>query len=207
MNKPMKRASPPSADSPWLLTRASLIVVVAAVLTACSSTPLRFYTLVTPAEPVTAPAAEGPLFDLLPVSVPAQVDVPQLRFRDGPTELRLLEAHQWAAPLPEEIRDAIALRLGERFGARDVRRQPGAAGAEVAQIRVDVQRFDVAAGGQVQVEALWTVLRGTDAQRCQSRILRPAGRTPEDWVIGYQSALAEIADGIGTVLTAAGTCP
>lgn len=184
-----------------------LLLLISALVAACSSTPLRFYTLVTPGAAITAPAADGPLFDLLPVSVPAQVDVPQLRFRDGPTELRLLEGHQWAAPLPEEIRDAIALRLGERFAARDLRRQPGPVVAELAQIRVDIQRFDVDAEGRLQVDALWTVLRGADAQRCQSRLQRQTGRTPEDWVIGYQAALAEIAEGIGKVLTSGGPCP
>lgn len=185
---------------------AAALFLGAALLAACSSAPLRFYTLVAPAAADTA-AEEGPLFDLLPVSVPARVDVPQLRYRAGDTELRLLEGHQWAAPLPEEIRDALARRLGERFAARDLRRQPGRPDAGVAQIRVDLQRFEVAVDGRLQVEALWTVLRGTEAQRCHQRIVRASGTRPEDWVLGYQAALAEIADGIGTVLGGGQDCP
>lgn len=179
----------------------------AALLSACASAPLRFYTLVTPVTALERTAEEGPLFDLLPVTVPARVDVPQLRYRDGDTELRLLEGHQWAAPLPEEVRDALARRLGERFAARDLRRQPGRPNAEVAQIRVDIQRFEVAVDGQLQVEALWTVLRGTDAQRCYAGVDLQTGPKPEDWVRGYQAALADIADGIGTVLNGAPRCP
>jgi uncharacterized protein len=199
----------PGSPMRSFLSRSSGLLALAlmALLTACSHQPLRFYTLVSPAVAEGTTAEAGPLFDLLPVAVPAQVDVPQLRVRRGAAELCLLEGHHWAAPLPEEIRAALARRLGERYHARDLRRQPGPIDAEVAQIRVDVQRFEVQPEGRLQVEALWTVLRGGTALRCHSRLTRVTGPAPEAWVLGYQSALAEMADGIGAVLTGADACP
>lgn len=192
---------------------AGLTLGAAALLVGCSSTPLRFYTLVPPVSaavsaplaPV-APTAEAPVFELLAVSVPARMDIPQLRVRAGAADLRLLEGHQWASPLPEEIRDAIARRLVERHGARDLRRQPGPTHPQRVTLRVDIQRFEVDAAGHQQVDALWTVLRDGEAIRCESRIARQAGPSPEEWVIGYQQALVEIADAMGRVITGSGAC-
>ena len=68
--------------------------------------------------------------DVLPVSVPPQVDQPQWLVRAPDDSLQMLEQERWAAPLRDEIRSAVAERLIARWGAVDLRSLAQPAGAE-----------------------------------------------------------------------------
>ena len=68
-----------------------LLAAAAALLGACASAPMHYYTLL-PSAAAEAPNPAGSLaFELLPVSVPAQVDQPQLVVREGGQSVALLD--------------------------------------------------------------------------------------------------------------------
>jgi uncharacterized lipoprotein YmbA len=175
--------------------------------TGCRSVPTHFYTLMPPpsAEPRAA-AATAPLqVEILPVSVPPQVDVPQLVVRRGGEEVVPVDTRRWVAPLSAQLRVVLAADLHDAIGARDVYGLPHAAGAPLYQVQVNVQRFDSVLGGNADIDALWSVTDEADRSRsltCSSRASVPVGAGYDDLVGGHQRALAEIAQQIGAAVTA-----
>lgn len=170
---------------------------------ACGVAPPRFHTLLPlSAAPVPAPApttsaAALPRWELLPVTVPVQVDQPQMVVRLPDDTIALLEEDRWIAPVADEIRAAVALRIAQQLaeagttGASNVNSNTGAdssgaasaTGAAAAPAKrwllaIEVQRFDSAVGRQVRLEAVWT-LRTTDsalpALRCRSVLAQAVG--------------------------------
>jgi hypothetical protein len=135
-----------------------LAIGFAAVLAACSSTPTRFYTIdgVATASP---PATPSPLaVSVGPVSIPPLVDRSEIVVATTPNEVRLAEAHQWAAPLASQLSRAVARNLAVLLGAPSVTLFPQTSGAD-AQFRVaiEVQRFESREGEAATLDAVWTV--------------------------------------------------
>lgn len=171
-------------------------------LTACSSAPIRFYTLQPPSA---APASAGSapyLIEVPPVSIPAQDDQAQIVVRDGSQGVSLLEDDQWIAPLASEIRGRLSDVLVSDLGTQDVYGVPHAGDRPVYRVRVDVGRFDSVLGGYAQVDATWSVLRAAGGARisCRSRLREPVGAGMDALVKGHQKALGELAGQIAAVI-------
>jgi uncharacterized lipoprotein YmbA len=166
---------------------ASLTAVCASVLAACSSTPTQYLTLVPPAAR-TAPGsgdALGPA--LLTVTIPSQVDEPQLAVRRSDGSMALLETERWIAPLSDEIRTALSLDLAREWA-------PGS--ADGVRVTVDVQRFDSVPGQYALIDAVWTVATtGSESQRisCRSSIRIPVSAGYPALAKGHQAALEQLA--------------
>ncbi len=184
------------------------LLLAAALVGACASAPPTVYYTLQAVQPRSAPspAAGGFAIEVMPVSVPSQVDVPQLVIRRGPGELALLESRQWAAPLNREIRSALSEQLSAMLGVADVYRLSAAEGLPVLRIKVNVSRFEAWPGQQTVVGATWSISQGaTDAApsrtlTCATQISQPVGADYDDLVAGYQRAVqalgAEIAAGV-----------
>lgn len=179
--------------------------LAALLLAGCASAPAQYYTLVRPAA---APSAPSDLrIDVLPVTVPTQVDVPQLVIRQSDTEVALVENQQWIAPLGQEVRAAIAAELVTSLGAQDLSgtlRAPSAAPAY--RIRLDLRRFDSSPGRSVLIEAVWSVRRSArehDPAVCISRVEQPAAAGYPALVEAHQRALQRIAAQIAQAIRAA----
>jgi uncharacterized lipoprotein YmbA len=197
-----------------------LIVAVCAgalALGACGSAPpTHFYTLVPPAGEVVKPAAStaaGFQFELLPVTVPSQVDQPPLVVRQGGQGVAVLQGERWIAPLGDELRSALSANLMHDFNAQDVTGLP-ANGKAVLRIKLDVRRFDSVPGSYAFIEAAWSVrsLKGNESLSCASRVSEQVSDGYESLVEGHQRAVARLAGQIGAVAgaLAAGqtpTCP
>lgn len=177
---------------------AALLLV--ALVGGCASTPeTRFYTLLGPA-PATAEPVPAAAFaiEVLPVSVPEQVDVPQLVLRRSDGELSLVESRQWVAPLGRELRAAFADRLTRVLGARDVYRLAVVPGVQVWRVKVDVARFDSELGRYVLLDAGWSIGDDGNGARltCATQVREAVGSSYEALVAGHQRALAGVADHI-----------
>jgi uncharacterized protein len=188
--------------------------MAATLLAACASAPTHYYTLV-PA-PDSAPAENGmpsaPFqFELLPIGVPAQDDVPQLVVRQGGQSVNMLNGERWIAPLADEVRNALSVDLSRRLDAQDIRGGLPVDGKPVLRIKVDVNRFDSSPGAYALIEATWTIrpLKGDVVLTCTSRINESVGQGYEGLVAGHQQALGELADRIASVAPAlaAGSVP
>lgn len=194
--------------------RPVMAALAAVVLAACSSAPMHYYTLV-PA-PDSAPSDSGVppasfQFELLPVGIPAQDDVPQLVVRQGGQAVDLLNGERWIAPLADEVRSALSVDLSRRLHAQDITGGLPIDGKPVLRIKVDMNRFDSSPGNYALLEATWTIrpLKGEAVLTCSSRINESVGQGYQGLVAGHQQALGELAAQIASVAPslAAGTVP
>lgn len=194
---------------PWILAG-----VLA--LAGCASAPIRYYTLVSPTPRVTTPTPAPYAFELMPVGVPAQVDVPQLVVRAGGQGMQLLDGQRWIAPLGDEIRGALAADLTQALGVADLSGLP-ADGKPRLRIKVDVRRFESVPGQHASIDAAWSLHRvGTGtaqpALACVTRVDEKVGAGFDALVSGHQRALAALARRIATAARAyesgsTGGCP
>ena len=181
-------------------------------LAACASAPMHYYTLVAPADGAAAAAStpnRSPLpFELLPVSVPAQVDQPQLVVREGGQGVALLDGERWIAPLGDEVRSALSADLARELHSPDV---SGLAGGDkpVLRIKLDVRRFDSQPGSYALIEGSWSVrvMHGehADALACTSRVSETVGPGYDALVQGHQRAIEQLAAQIATVAYSLGS--
>lgn len=179
------------------------VATLAVVLGACGSAPpTHYYTLVPPADShATAGTAASPFqFELLPVTIPAQVDLPQMVVRQGGQGIAMVQGERWIAPLGDEVRGALSADLTRDFHAQDVTGLPSQ-GATSVRIKLDVRRFDSVPGNSATIDAAWSVrpLKGGDALACTSRISQTVGDGYDALVQGHQQAIEELARQIGTV--------
>ena len=120
-----------------------------ALLSACShSPPTRFYTLSDAAPEGTPPFGVG-LVRIVSVSIPGELDRPELVRRVGPNQLSIAGLDRWAAPLDQTI---------QRVLADDVSlRAPSSASGQQYAVSVDIREFYGDANCNVTLRAVWTV--------------------------------------------------
>lgn len=178
-----------------------LAATAAALLAACASAPLHYYTLLPAAASVADPATAIP-FEVLVVNVPAQVDRPQLVVRQGGQSVALLEGQRWIAPLADEVRGALAADLARALPGRDVGGMT-ASDKPLLQVSLDLRRFDSQPGGYALIDGAWRVHWRHDGklatQACTSRIRETVGPGYDALVQGHQQALAQLAQQIAAV--------
>lgn len=193
--------------------RCLLGVVAVLALAACASAPLHYYTLIAPAgesaEGV-VPASQAELslpFELLPVSIPAQVDQPQLVVREGGQGVALLNGERWIAPLGDEVRGALSADLARELHGQDVSGLPGN-DKPLLRIKLDLRRFDSQPGSYALIEGTWSVrqLHGAHADMlaCTSRVSVAVGPGYAALVEGHQRAIGQLAAQIASAARALG---
>ena len=178
---------------------------VASMLAGCaSSPPVNYYTLLQ-ADGASAQAA-APLrvagnqavIEMLPVSVPVQVDQPQIMLRDPAGLVTPRYSDRWSAPLGDELRLALSDRLTRRLGVADVYEVKAARGQPVWRVQMDVQRFDSILGDVAIIDATWR-LRAINMQApaslCRTSIRqRVAGSDISSIVAAHQIAVSTLGD-------------
>jgi uncharacterized lipoprotein YmbA len=126
--------------------------------------PSRFYMLRPLQATATSPGApggeSGPVLALGPINIPAYLDRPQIVTQAPGAEVKLSEFDRWAEPLGDNVSAVLANNLSSLLPT------------------VDVIRFDGPLGGDVVLEARWSLVSGVDeavvrAQR--SQFVQPAG--------------------------------
>jgi uncharacterized lipoprotein YmbA len=189
---------------------------IALTLAGCASAPLHYYTLVPPATDPTSdtssssPAMASLPFELLPVTVPAQVDQPQLVVRDGSQGVALLNGERWIAPLGDELRSALSTDLARQLHSQDVSALPGNDKPRL-RIKLDVRRFDSLPGSYALIDASWSVrvMHGANEGQggtlsCNSRVSETVGAGYDALVQGHQRAIGRLAAQIAAVAQSLG---
>ncbi len=168
--------------------------VALALLAACaSSPPSRFYTLSETAPEGTSAAGAGTI-TIGGVSVPGEIDRPELVRRTGPNQLNISELDRWAAPLDETIRRVLSDDIARRVPAR-------AAGPQHT-VFVDIHEFYGDAGCNVTLRAVWTLKQAagqpaTAARSATEEISVPAvGSCPASLAAAMSKALGQLSDRI-----------
>lgn len=180
-------------------------LVLTLLLAACGTSPAaRLYTLSVAAPPAN-PAAQGANVTIAvgPVTVPESVDRPQLLVREDANRVTIAEQHRWAEPLKGEIARVVAENLSHNLpGARVATWTQNAAIDADRRVTIDVQRFDSTLGGEVVVEALWSVRGKSGASRNGRSLMREPvhGQGYEALVAAHSRALATMSREIAAAL-------
>ncbi|MFK2876799.1 PqiC family protein [Rhodanobacter hydrolyticus] len=185
----------------WIFAGALALAVAG-----CASAPMHYYTLTTQGAPAVRIAPVPYPFELSPVNVPAQVDVPQLVVRTGGQGMQPLNDQRWIAPLGDEIHSALSADLASALGVADMGGLPGN-GQPRLRITLDVRRFESVPGDHALIEAAWSLhLAGTsggqDALSCTSLVNEQVGAGYDALVAGHQQALASLANRIAAAARA-----
>lgn len=180
--------------------RAWISGALALGLAGCASAPMHYYTLTMQGVPAERIAPVPYPFELSPVNVPAQVDVPQLVVRTGGQGMQPLDGERWIAPLGDEIRGALSADLAKALGVADMSGLPGN-GQPRLRITLDVRRFESVPGDHALIEAAWSLhMTGTsggqDALSCVSVARETVGAGYDALVAGHQQAVASLTDRI-----------
>jgi len=164
--------------------------------------------------PAVAAVATVPAWELAPVVVPVQLDVPQLVVRLADDSLAPLEHERWIAPLADELRAALALAIGQRLAAQPVPVALPAASASASapapaarpwRVAVEVLRMDSVVGRQVRLEAQWTLRPAAGAAspvRCRGVFEQPATAGVSALVASHRQLALQLGERIGAQLQA-----
>lgn len=189
--------------------------LLALLLAACGTSPATRYHSLHDAAPVGGGGGAERLVEVLPVTVPAAVDRPELVLTGDDGGLDVRESERWAGPLADELRDLITAALWRAARAADVYAAPiPAAASQLPQYRL-AARFEriEAKGATAAVAATWTVRRLPEgpAAACRAAATAPmADATPAAAVRAIGQASREIAAAIAESLVRVGggaPCP
>lgn len=179
------------------------VVWLVSIGASCTSAPVRYYTLTSP--PENTRRASETAVDVRVVHIPPQLKRPELMVRTGPTEVTLLDNERWAAPVSDEIKDALRLALARRLD-----RMTGSSSATAKlTLDLDVQRLEAEFGRHASLEASWSATltdtseqsKGARATSCTFQADEKIRAGYAEVVDGYQRAIAALADAIVSVLT------
>jgi uncharacterized lipoprotein YmbA len=172
---------------------------------ACSSAPIRYYTLIPPPDKPLQASKATPAIEVRVVHIPPQLNRSELMVRTGPTETMLLENEQWASSMRDEIKEAVRLELERRLSGRT---GLPPAFTKLA-LDIDVQRLEAELGRYALLEASWRAnLSGAGQPPSGAWVTTCTFRVDEEihsgyagMVEGYQREIAALADAIVAVLT------
>ena len=185
---------------------AVLWVIIIAGASGCARPPdTRFYVL-TPL-PATerardVPAGRPPLVGLHPVTLPEQLDRPQIVTRVGANQLQLAEFDQWAAPLRDSFTRVLAENLSILIPTERVPVFPWWPPVEY-EVAVDVVRFEGTLGGECSLVASWTLTRTGRREAAttgRSSHTEPAGESYATMVSAGSRLIGALGRDIATAL-------
>jgi uncharacterized lipoprotein YmbA len=180
------------------------IACIVAAGAACTSAPVRYYTLTPPPQPDGPPAASTPAIEVRLVHPMPLLHRAELMIRRGQTEVMLLENEQWATPLDDEIKNALRVEVQRRLSDK------AAPVPNVTKLllAIDVQHFDAELGRYVLLEVSWTAAAYSTAGQSAAWTATCAFRAEERidagyprMVAGYQREIAALAAAIVAALT------
>jgi uncharacterized lipoprotein YmbA len=167
-----------------------LLLVVIGLAGCGNSPPVQYYTLSTEAspDPTLAMTTERHIA-VGPVTLPDVVERPQLVMRTTANRVTLLEEHQWAEPLANEIARVIADNISRLLGTKLISIYPQSAADHAPyRVLVDVQQFESAVGSHILIDASWTV-RHSDHGETSLKLGRSSVEEPATGT-GYEALAA-----------------
>lgn len=132
----------------------------------CASSPsVRFYTLspsTTTVPEIKPSAADGCLsFGIGPIKIPDYLDQPQIVTRITPHEIEMAEFDRWAERLEDNFTRVLVKNLSNLLCTKTIVLFPWRGGIPIDyRIEMEVLRLDGSLGGDVSLEAWWTILSG-----------------------------------------------
>ena len=148
---------------------AAPLIAALALVGACSSgPPTHFYTLSDTAPEAAAPAGVG-WVRIVNLTIPGELDRPELVRRIGPNQLSIAGLDRWAAPLDETIRRALSDDIA--------RRVPAPVPGQQYSVSVEIREFYGDSTCNVSLRAGWTV-KPSRPEGARSANAPPANAAP-----------------------------
>lgn len=130
------------------------------------SVPVSYYVLASPPESnapasLTTPPRRGPRIGILPVTMPGYLQRTQMVVRQsGSVDIKVEDYHRWGEDLGLGIVRVVSSFLTHSLGPIGGVAIPLRTGAPVdARIQLEIRRFEGLPGGEVTLEAFWTLLK------------------------------------------------
>ncbi|HCS43139.1 MAG TPA: hypothetical protein DIW52_09975 [Pseudomonas sp.] len=160
------------------------LVTALLLLTACRSDPIQFHTLI-PTQLGSHSKSAVADIQIEAISVPPQVDRPQIVIRQGNSGLAILETQWWAATLVDELSSALKDQLVNSNPQRKM------------SVRLDVQRFDSIPGQYGLIDVKWRLRNLGESDNslitCRSTLQTPSGPAIDDLVAAQQNNVRRLA--------------
>ncbi len=126
------------------------------LLSGCASSTPHYYTLVSASESTPPILVAAPfVIRLHPVSIPEQLNQPQLVIRRDNGEIVMPDNALWASPLPEEMRSALSEQLERALNTVEITGLTPPQDKPVVGISMAVQRFDAWPERRASMEVTW----------------------------------------------------
>ncbi|WP_447764973.1 PqiC family protein [Pseudomonas reinekei] len=159
------------------------LVAALSLLAACRSDPIQFHTL-TPAQ-LTGSSRNTADIQIESLTVPPQVDRPQIVVRQGNTGMAILETEWWGASLVDELRSALDDQMINNNPQRRL------------SVRIEVQRFDSVPGQYGLLDVKWRLRTGNGSEdvmeTCRSTLQTPSGPSIDELVAAQQNNVKRLA--------------
>lgn len=171
------------------------LIAALSLLAACRSDPIQFHTL-TPAQ-MSGNTRSTADIQIEMLTVPPQVDRPQIVVRQGNTGMAILETQWWGASLVDELRSALLDQMVNGNPQRKV------------SVRLEVQRFDSIPGQYGLIDVKWR-LRSDDSVKmsCRSTLQTRSGPSIDELVAAQQTNVKQLAALISKAATSTqSSCP
>jgi len=186
---------------------APYLIALCLGLAGCAGSPPAHYHTLGATAPAGPSGGARLLVEILPPAVPERVNRTEIVLTGSDGRLDVKDQERWAAPLSDEIRQAVADALWAELAAADVYQAPvTAASTPLPQYRLAlrIERFDAVPGDKVRVEAAWTIRRLPQGASltCRRRIERPLlGSTAEAAAESLGKATGTLAEAVAQSLS------
>ena len=137
------------------------LILLAALLASCSigTSSSRFYSIASLATQSSNPRPSLSL-GVGPVQIPRLLRRPQLIIRKSPTEIELVEDHQWGGSLREDLSNALTDNLAILLGTERVETYPWKHSFKPNyHVRINIEQLDGDLGKTVTLKARWRLLQ------------------------------------------------
>jgi uncharacterized lipoprotein YmbA len=183
-------------------THLLFIAAAACVAAACASTPEpKYFVLQAPSAQAGAAGTRiRPVF-LEAVSIPPQLDRPQIVLTRAGGEVAIDDGHRWAAPLQADITQVLARALAA-LGPAPVAIDTASIPPDADRISVRILALDSRLGEEASIDATWEVRQGDRSQAGTTHVREPAPGGYDALVQAHSSALARLATDIRTSIVA-----
>ena len=179
----------------------------ALILSGCASSPIEhFYTV---SSVRAQPDAKGEsnasgiagvaLIAVMPVTLPALIDRPQLVVRTSPHEIGILENHRWAEPLAADLTRALVANLRRSGGGLDFVAASSAQSQKAEQVlEVDITELLTGPGPVTSLQASWVLRDRSRTAVKQGKVAREVPTNGGDPAIAgaYADAMGVLAQAI-----------
>jgi uncharacterized lipoprotein YmbA len=180
-----------------------LCIAIAALLTACGSSPtVKYYTL---SPQATASNTTTKLaLKIGPAEFPRALARSQIVTRSSSTQLEVDEYNVWAAPLENQFLRVLGDNLGAELGTHRIVVYPAEAAFPVDyQLLLDVLQFDGVKGDSVTLRVRWSILR-PDGSAVDDGLFKKtqtaSGNAYDGLVTAHSKLVAALAETLATQL-------